>query len=432
VWYQSQSLHIDTWLSHTYVLFVLLLRQLWDSPATLAIVQILLTFSIAAGLSLGLLGRGLRPIAVLPFLLLFVTAIPVGAYAMYHTRDTLFGLTGVAIAAVVYFWGWQGLYRPPCAPSQSALFALAILAGCHATVRTEGVLLLGLLPLALWLVVRLPPGRVAVFAIVSIGLWYALGTPLMRALGIQPSPFYGLTTKLDPLGAIVTGPYNTDDPASDRAIIEKVVPLDRLQQRHKNIEVYWDGTIDTSKLSLDDLREFERLYATLVRRNPAKFLANRWDNFARLCCSSDQFNLGGLLNLGFGAQMSIQIQEMGLSEHAVTPFPPLRDFLRRLLTISLQVGQTPIDWRSIIWNLWPGVIISILAILSFRRIPVTATAALLVGYRIAVIFAAAPASMFKYLYDVYFLGFFLVPMALLELGARDPRLARLFMRRTNP
>lgn len=432
VWQQTQDLYIDTWLSHTYVLFVLMTRQLWDSPATLSVIQVALSLLIAGGVFVGLLRRGLRAAAVLPFVILFAVAVPIGAYSMYHTRDTLFGLMAVAIGTVIYFWGWQSLYRPPYAPSPPQLLALAVLAGSHASVRAEGVLVLLLLPLALWLIVRVPLRRVVAFAAISGGIWFALGAPLIRALGVQSSPFYGLTTKLDPLGEIVSAPYNTDDPARDRAIIEKVVPLEDLKRRHKNIEVFWNGSIDTTKISLADLKEFNQLYATLVRRNFTTFLANRWDNFARLCCSDDQFNIGSILSLDHGPELNEHRQQLGLNEYAQTPFPGLRDLLQRVLTISLRVDPQLFDWRSIIWNLWPGVVLTIAAMLAFRRIPVTAMVALLVGYRIAVIFGAAPASMFKYLYDVYFLGFFLVPMALLELGARSPRLARLFMRRTNP
>lgn len=430
VWQQTQDLGIDTWLSHTYVLFVLMSRQLWDSPATLSIIQTVLSFGIAASLFLGLLRRGLRPIIVFLFVLLFVTATPIGAFALYHTRDTLFGLTGVAIAAVVYFWGWRALYRPLFSPTLPALLALALLAGFHASVRTEGVLVLGLLPILLWLIVRPSLQRMAAFVLVSCTACYLLNAPLIRALQARTSPFYSLTTKLDPLGSIVSGTYSTDDPDRDRAIIEKIVPLERLKERHKNIAVFWDGSIDTTKITPEDLQAFDSLYSTLVRKNPGKFLENRWDNFTRLCCSDDQINLGGMLSVGFGEQLSAQMHQLGLNEHAAALFPALRDALRRMLSASLRIGQSPIDWRSIIWNLWPAVVLTVGAILAFRRIPVTAAAALLVGYRIAVIFAAAPASMFKYLYDVYFLGFFLVPMALLELGIRDQRLARYFMRRT--
>jgi hypothetical protein len=432
VWRQTQDLKIDSWLSHTYVLFVLMTRQLWDSPATLSIIQVALSFAIAASIFLGLLRYGLRPIVAFPFVLLFATAVPVGAYALYHTRDTLFGLTSMAIAAVTYFWGWRALYGPPFSPSRSALLALALVAGFHATLRTEGELVLVLLPILLWLVVHLRWRRIAAFVLVSGTLCYVSNTPLIRALGVQTSPFYGLTTKLDPLGAIVSGNYNTDNPARDREIIEKIVPLDRLKERHKNIAVYWDGSMDSTKIGLEDLRAFERLYFTLVRKNLRTFLENRCDNFARLCCSDDQSNLGGMLNLGFEGPLNVQMNQMGLNEQATVPFPALRDFVSRLLWASLEVGQSPIDWRSILWNLWPAVALTIAAVVAFRSIPVTAAAALLVAYRLPVIFAAAPASMFKYLYDVYLLGFFLIPMALLEIGVRNRRLARYFMQRTSP
>ncbi|MBD3306800.1 hypothetical protein GF339_10265, partial [candidate division KSB3 bacterium] len=99
-WDQTLSLSFDDWHPYLYQVYLLMLRQFADSPATVAVFQILLTAGVGSYIFYFCIRQGVNWLYTLPFFLLFITSIPIGVYNITLWKDIPWSLCLVLTA----FW----------------------------------------------------------------------------------------------------------------------------------------------------------------------------------------------------------------------------------------------------------------------------------------------------------------------------------------
>lgn len=148
-WDQTLSLNFDDWHPYMYTVYLLMLRHFYDSPATVAIFQILLTAGIGSYIFYFCIKQGLRWGYTLPFFLLFITSLPISLFNITLWKDIPHSLFLVLTA----FWLFRIQFTKTTTGHPYHIyhyFPLALLFIGVCQFRANGLIFYGLLPLLLF------------------------------------------------------------------------------------------------------------------------------------------------------------------------------------------------------------------------------------------------------------------------------------------
>jgi len=250
-----------------HTLLVLALTQLYDSPAVVAIAQLVATAALGSAVLFFVFRHGVRFRWIAPFFLAFALSPPVAVYTLLVWKDVPFCLLTVFWACLLYALAYRRRVGDPFVPGRAAVVVLAVLLVLVATVRHNGLPYLLVLP-GLMLAGGLVPRRqlaalVVLAAVLYVGLEYGIGT-LIGAHRNTNYRIISLSVEVNPWAALLGDRvgYYTDDPEGDRRILGAFMDPDTLLRTYSPLGVvplvYGDNRRDT--ITAEETRAISRRF----------------------------------------------------------------------------------------------------------------------------------------------------------------------------
>ena len=416
-WLDTKRLDFHNWNPFVHALYVLVLTQLYDSPAVIAIVQLLATAALGSGILFFVYAHGVRFRWIAPFFLAFALSVPVAVYNLLVWKDVPFCLLTVFWACFLYALAYRRRVGDPFVPGRTAVVVLAALLVIVATIRHNGLPYLVVIP-AMMLLGGLLPRRqlaelVALALVFYVGLQYGVGT----AIGAHRNTNYriiSLSVELNPWAALLGDRvgYYSDDPAGDRRVLAALMDRDTLVRTYNPLSVvplvYGDNRRD--EISADETRAITRRFLRRAAENLHIVMAERAYLF---------FATLGFRTWGYASNL----WDRDLGARDVETLAVLRDAPRSqtLRTLQRRILERSNGFRGLwrgsflFWNAFVPLIPVVVVFLLYGWLPLTALACAVILVQVAVLFVTLIAADFRYVYFVQLFAYFLGPLLLLEL-----------------
>jgi hypothetical protein len=416
-WLDTKRLDFHNWNPFVHALYVLVLTQLYDSPAIIAIVQLLATAALGSGILFFVYAHGVRFRWIAPFFLAFALSVPVAVYNLLIWKDVPFCLLTVFWACFLFALAYRRRVGDPLVPGRTAVVVLAALLVLVSTIRHNGLPYLVVIPAMMLLGGLLPRRRLAELSalvlVLYVGLQYGVGT----AIGAHRNTNYriiGLSVELNPWAALLGDRvgYYSDDPAGDGRILGALMDPDTLLRTYNPLTivplVYGDNRRD--EISPDETRAITRRFVRRAAENLHIIMAERAYLF---------FATLGFRTWGYASNLF----DRDLGGRDPETLAALRDAPRSQALRTLQAGilERSNEFRGLsrgsflFWNAFIPLVPIVVVFLLYGWLPLTALACAVILVQVAVLFATLISNDFRYVYFVQLFGYFLVPLLLLEL-----------------
>jgi hypothetical protein len=217
-----------------------------------------------------------------------------------------------------------------------------------------------------------------------------------------------LTSLSHHIGTFLAVDYKTDSKEKDKELISKFYKFDMLIDKHKDnvAEHALLGAVDHS--STTPLLELYKLDLKLIFNNPLEFLKSRVKMFFyTFGPSTKTFLYAKDIAKPNLHQESENI--VGFHNMKKTSFPGLQakglDLLNR---------QHQYIYRLLFYNGSLSLVICLIVMFSFKTTPISSLTSLVLLARLPILFFLLPVAQFKYVFDIYLLGFLIIPIYIYE------------------
>jgi len=413
------------WFSYLNSLLYLAVLDVVPHVAALGVLQVTAMAALLAYATSLVHARSRTRWPVVAFCALAALSSPLVTYTIHYSRDTVFAILHVLLALVV-----ARAVVETGRLSRAGLLGIVALVGFLSAYRGDGPVLVVVVGL---LLLSLRPGRRAVLAgagaFAAALVLFHVALPATLAIRAENPHQYGLTLRVNPLGAVLQSDFFSQDRDADLAGLSRVLDVDRTRalQVPVDIPAYWDGTAWRREATEADWQAFEAAGDRLLVDNLPTVVGNRVANFA----ASAGLGPGGwrgpeyIYDLPADRVRKERPLDPGVLA-ALTATPPVQ----RLYTVqedllhstSTYVGAG-LSGAFLHWNLLPWLAVLIAALLRFRRWRFEAVVAVILLSRVPLVIAVAPIAQFKYYNSVHLGG--LVVLALLLARVRREHLRRL-------
>ena len=421
------------WYSYLHSVLHLAVLDVVPHVGALGVVQVVLTAGMLA-FATSLVHRltGSRA-AVAAVTALAACSAPVLLNTVMYTRDTIFAVLQVLLALHV---ARVVVVRRTVTPT--GLLGIALLTAVLTRYRGDGIALAVVVPALL--AAGLRPGRrtlvraAGVFAAALMLVHVVLPAVLvvdedrLPAVGSPRVPSehphaYALSLRLNPLGAVLRTDFNSDTRTADLAALGRVVDLRKVGEltTPTEVPVFWGGHWNTRAPEAD----WERFFAVadrLLRDNAATVLGNRTATFAN---STALTAPGGFTGAHLLTESAAARDDWWFwPRRGMDGEPPvlrLYDVQSDVLRASGEFRGVRPSGTALHWNVVPWLVLLAAVLVLWRRLPFEAVVSAVLLSRLPLLFIAAPASQYKYLY-AYTLGGIVVAGLVLGRLAMDLRM----------
>lgn len=418
-WAQVKYLDFNTWHSHVYSFFILCLTIITDTPAALTALQTVLMSLLISYLFFNLLELGLSKFVLIAFFVVTLTSIPVLIYPSFFVRDVIYSIASVFLFVLLFFWS----IRKQHLPIRYAIYigvSIALLVGF----RSEGIYLIAVVPVWLMLFVRPRVPFVGLMFISSLVVFYAQGAPLKHLLNAHEDKNYILTLLIEPLGEIISQHHQSDNYEEDRRAIDAVIWYDDLAKHYKYLEAFWSGRhLKYGVYSERDIERLKDVAIKLVIMNPHIFIKNRarvfYDSLMSITGDVNVLPAYHFSNSRRWGWHAFEDDKYRLAVFDSVPtHPALISFQYKVyerIKKTLDLGTNFfLSGRTLVWNAMFSFLLTLLIVSQWSFFPKTAAVSMLILMRMGMLFLFSPMSHFKYFFDIYLWGYFLLPMAITE------------------
>jgi len=386
-------------------------RLLWDSPACIAIIQIL-AFSVYFVCVLAYFHRqGVQTWFIRLIGLSFAFGLPIWLYAITLWIDVPFTLC--LIAAVFAIYRVIQDYRDSGRISRltTGILLSAYIVGVFAF-RHNGLFGFGLL------FFMLHP---------AFGAWkrrsmFFLGTILCivliiiiipRTTGIQSRSKQGfdlLMSLINPIAALhhAPGGYRTPNPELDLQVLEPVFNVDCLKQKYDPIHYYpMLSCLKTENVEPEQANRIIETYLPRLLENPEIVIADRIQMFqSAIMHTSERYGLKWGNRLANPSGLPPEVFEITLSIH----YHPVKFFVKILKPFTHLWQRRGL----LVWNAVPGLILTLAMVAMYRFVPLTACISVAILVLTAGTLLVIPGDSFRYFFYLYVLTPVLSLMGLYE------------------
>jgi hypothetical protein len=426
IWAQVKYFDFFSWFSHVYSFFVLCLTLLYDSPATLTVVQtVLLSVTLAVFYSY-LLRKGLSKAIVYLFFCLTVTSMQVLFYPAFFVRDVIYSIVTVLIFVVLFILLLEKKTGKSIQLNAWQISYLGAATAFAAAIRAEGFYLIIAVPLLYLLLLNRRQGMILFLS--AMITFSALKGPLKSQLDVRDEPDYTLTLLFEPLGEIISQPHRSPDREKERAIIEKVINYEGLAQHHVGLEAFWsDRYLKRGQYTPEDIESLQELTVQLCILNPHIFIQNRARLFFTAIFAFSS-NVEVLPDFQFVPRSwdfverdkyLLAFYDSAVRSPWIIKFQKwMFDFVKKTLERDDNNDAFLLSPRTYLWNAAFGLLVTLLVASQWYFFRVTAVVSALILLRMLILFLFQPMAHFKYFFDICLWGYMVIPMALLELHYR--------------
>jgi|GEM_PF-2605834 len=401
-------------------LFFLFAQQFYDSPATVALIQILLFAGLLAYILHFLYCCKVPLLLLTCFAVPPLIAVPIGLYNIMLWKDIPFMLS-------IVFWGFF-LYKN---------YLISQMTG-QRLIKTGwemfflGVSLLGFLfrhggGVCIFLVIiclvisRIfewkTTARISVICAV-VYLMFTQILPMALRENSESLPFYNAYTMLNPMGALYINGYYTPTRTEDIQALKKFIPSEDNLKAYFPCYVYPIANKGTqSDIGSNDADRIVKTVFKAALLNPGIFLADR---IAIFFSSLNEMRIGiyalTYSNILRTSDLSVSYPESINIQYLQIPaiMPRLAEMQEKLIAASHRVSTLFCE-KHIIWNATGQFFLLIGVLLLGRWLPASALYSLFVLSFSAVTFLTICVNQFRYIYYIYVGGLFILPMVLAEI-----------------
>ncbi len=398
---------LNDWSGYFYCLVVSFAQFLTPNIASLGVFQVLAVSTIAASGFAFFYARGVNKILLIALYSLFILSpLNIGSVNFYD-RDTLFGIFNLGLILFGYYLLFRKVHLKIEASAKELI-------GFFSLMTVVTLLRQDALPLyfvsSFFLVFFLRPKK-SLRNKTLAGLFISFiifSFVLPKVLKVtESSGTHLLTTTVNPLSYIIVN-TNEDITEEEKTAIDHAISYRGLIDDYSEYEIEPFHKHGVQWQNSEQLTSYFKAYFAIIFRNLDLYYKNRISMFMAtigIYGPSSHF-------LDSNGTRFVKERFHNNSIYPQSQFPQLKAKLYRSLFQSMQI------WK----GLFGGCVLQILLFISlfcfFKSLPVTTGAMSLVIYRLPLVFFLSPASQFKYVYDFYLTGFFILPMLLLEISAK--------------
>ncbi len=421
-WVQQKTLTFSNWHPYIYALGLAFLSQIFDSPAPVAMFQLLSTAALGSYVFYFAIREGVRFYLILPFFVAFVLSIPVGLYNITMWKDVPFSVLTSFFAFALFFLAYNKKTGKLVTPAWKGVVVTSAMFAALCLVRHNGIIFLFFLPLLLWLTRLIPSRWVLRFSISSLIIFVFIQYVVAGALSVHKRTNYNLlnvTWKIGPMLALFASklPYYSDDYEADAAIIQKYMSVEEIKAKYTylNAPHIFFSKFSDSNVSHDDERHLNRFFIRRVADNLPMFFSER----AFLISSAFGYKYASLWgndlqkpprDRDFINPITARLQ---LSPRSVGLFTTVNGLVNRSFNYAGVFSA-----RFWIWNpLMPLMVITAVFLL-YKWLPVTALSCSFVLFQVPFLFLTIQSPDFRYMYFIYLFSYMLFPLLLVELHGR--------------
>jgi len=403
--------------------------QLDDGLGLTSIIQAILIAALASWTFSYLISIGANKKIAYLFFLLFLLSPVIAIYNMQPWRDIIFSWLVVLWVVFIYVNLIEKLRSGVSAePSLQQYVGMALLLVLTCTLRHNGVIFLLVIPAIMYLAVVWKRHLVMRFAGLSVVGVLLVNFGLAGVLRVNENTNYGfieLTVIINPLVGILKNPsYKAEDPAVERAVLEKMWDVDELFRTYDPASAL--GALGAKRKTGLTGPEFQAIKQLLIRaafRHPLLFLDERSRMFVR---SLGLGSWGWMSNLHEPDRptrlMPVEHFESLFHIHyhpIVSGFSRLQaPILRSVSTARVLPQALFIHFTAVI----PLILLLVICAL-FRWFAITAIASAVIVLQLMGLFLTVLSSDFRYVYFLYLYGFIAVSMLSAEHRVRKDLMA---------
>jgi hypothetical protein len=404
MWGETQTLRLTNNHSFVYVLLLCLVKQLRDSPASMALLQIAFMSFLLARIFFFAFKNGAPKRWLVLVCILVITSVPLAVSTISVNTTTLFAL-------LTAFWGFT-LFRlaflkkrgRPLIFSNKELCVLAVFFCLLVSIRHHALVYIIILPALAWTMKVFPLHSfkrfMAYFALVFLVLHLAVAT----VLGIPERTNYGPRLKAFKLPSIM------------QIIVHESEIKKAADVRPSITDTFRDefpGDISgPQKEWSKEKKETFWNFINGVQNNLPLYLAYRVLVFAEALGLSD----ATVLYFMRGKEVETIKMSRPLSLRPLINRPILPAIANWQQTLLRETSSFKhlVKPRLIFWNTGIPLIILLLVLALYRRLPLSACASFLILSQLPFLFIALPSGQWRYLYFIYLFGIVVLPLVIIE------------------
>lgn len=405
-WDQSVAMWFDSWHPPLYALYLVALRQIYDSPATVAVFQILATAALGGAMLLYAKRSGVGFGILIPGQLVFMCSVPIGLMNIWVTKDVPNSLA-VVIAG---FWVFRkrrirvekGNAEPVL--RHTPLFILFLCAG---ELRYTGAFMYIVLATAVFIVLN---RKDAFYSVLMLCASFIIGRAMRLAIPTVVA-MQQMSILVNPVIGIMREPrYFSEHPREDRDCVNRYLDYETALKRYDpvNVEPLRAGDVTHyDKITAADLKKFRMFTVELILNNLPRFLATR---------------------------LEMMLSASGFSHRAQLYFSLIRDPANREYYQSpntSSIHQSPVSaglfraenhlidrvsephgfwtWRTVVWDVTVPTFLLAAACLIKRPASAYLLYALPQLGMLAALFLLMPVATWRYFYSIYLAAVLLLP-----------------------
>lgn len=426
LWQWLQTKTLDFQDNHPYIssIYLVVLSQIWDSPAVVAILQIILMSALGSFIFWWLGSKGLKNYIIYIFFALWVTSIPIGLFNIILWKDIPFSLLAVFWAFYCFYLYYNKKQSTKIAPiSLHTIIILSVTLIITGFVRHNGVLFLLLIPAVFFIFKLIERKRIYLLVIITIFLFSILKYLAPTILGVEPmNPVFGsLSWKINPIASLFHNKllqgdktYYSDDYERDKRIFGKMMNVDSIKKYYSPEHGGPLVVRIRTDINQEDVDSINNLFYKLVIANFPAYLSDRAYLFAAMTCSFGSSIYSNYIIRDDYIHSEIKSYNWvgGLTLFKYKYTPKIKQFFDLQTYIIGITGAHPL--RLPIWNYLIPLFILLSALFLYKYIPGAAMSSFIMLFQVPFIILTAAAPDFRYLYFIYIYSIFIIPIGVLE------------------
>lgn len=400
-------------------LFYAFLRQIYDSPGIVGIVQGV-AFAAMTAYGCYVLRRSNSPylIIIMSWLLLCVS-LPAGLYIVTLWKDIPFTISIITWAFFIYR---NYLSETKKCELPFPILLLLAFSTLGLYFRPGGWILSFILIVILWTLDTLKKKSLyrLLGCFLSIFILIEIVAPKLFFTSAPSGPFYKGLCLLNPMGAFYSNNYYTPTPIADKKAFEKFFPTtEGLKQylAENMAPLHMQGV--NNGVTDKEIGDISRAILRASILNPGIFLSDRIKIFSSTLLEM-RANYYGLTHYNLLENNALKIVYPSINLYHYLGTPPFKDINLRqieMIEASHRLGDI-FEGKHLHWNTLIQFILLVAAILLARWLPATALFASITLLFAGVVFLTIPTNNWRYLFFLYVGGFFIIPLWIGEILTR--------------
>ena len=426
---EIQNLQLNDWHPYIYSIYLLALMSIWNGVEAIAIFQILVTSIAGAFIFYYCMCKKVNKFYLLPFIILFITSIPIGNYNLILWKDVPFSLAILIFSLLIFVLGIKKAEVNNYLSLDSLfILPLMLLISALLHMRHNGILLGIMAPILLINFFNLKSKiKILKYFLLTILCLFIVLPKILNIKMTSGAPLYEFKTALQVMNHFN---FYSKDRERDIKIIEEASGLNWEQIKESFPEKYFTKIWDQSKFVTQGLQFFEgggyteqynkKFLLRIVSDNlPIYFGEKTFELFHSIGLDSSTYDkytnfYEDPLQL-LGSNLAPPGRFLyGVSVESKPPSIELYQLMARLDNFSRSYNGI-ISIQTIVWNLLMYILIAIVLLIkepgsspiNFYIYPSILSAIM--------VFLPGAGESWRYFYNIYLCGIFLIPIYLVQI-----------------